>query len=144
MKVKIIFALLFTLILWGCKTSQPPEEPLQDQPFELSIQHWFANPDSDSNFTERGIDLIIKIENSDFLITPEYIIFRERKSFPPMITPSDDNGYQIEARIILESSRFTETSERVHQTNRLVYTNRDGVKDYMVITQWKTLPNRYD
>jgi len=144
MKIKIIFALLFTTTLLGCKSSQPPEESLSDQPFEVTVQHWFANPDADSNFTERGTDLIIKIENSDFSITPEYLIFSERKSFPPMITPSDDNSYQIEARIILESSRFMETSERVNQSSRLVFSNSDGEKTYILIRQWETLPNRYD
>ena len=144
MKVKIIFFIFVPMIFWGCKTSEPVVEPLPDQPFDLTVQYWFANPDSDSNFTERGIDLTIYIQDYDFSLTPEYVIFSERKSFPPMITPTEEDGYQIEARIILESSRLQNTSVRVNQTNRVVFTSDDGDEVYIVFREWETLPNRYD
>ncbi len=144
MKVKIIFIILVPIFFWGCKTSEPVVEPLPVQPFDLTVQYWFANPDSDSNFTERGIDFTICIQDYDFSLTPEYVIFSERKSFPPMITPTKENGYQIEARIILESSRLQNTSVRVNQTNRVVFTSDDGDEVYIVFREWVTLPNRYD
>ena len=144
MKVKIIFFIFVAMIFWGCKTSEPAVEPLPDQPFDLTVQYWFSNPDSDSNFTEKGIDLIIHINDYDFLRTPDYVIFSERKSFPPMITPAEEDGYQIEARIILESSRLQNTSEKVNQTNRVVFTNDDGDEVYIIFRDWETLPNKYN
>lgn len=144
MKAKIIFTALISLLFLSCKTSQLPEEPQPDQPFDVTIQYWFANPDSDSNFTERGIDLTLHFQNHDFSLNPEYVIFNERKSFPPMITPADEDGYQIEARIILESSRLQNTSERVNQTNRVVFINDEGDEVYYDVRIWETLPNRYD
>lgn len=144
MKLKFISVILIASALWSCKTTEPPEESAYEQPFNLTIQHWFANPDSDANYTERGTDITIYIHESDLTMTPEYIIFSERKSFPPMITPTGENTYQIEARIILESSLFHEVSERVNQSDRLVLTNSDGDEVYMEIREWETLPNRYD
>lgn len=144
MKRKFIFAILLSSVMWSCKTTEPPEESTSDQPFELTVQHWFANPDSESNFTERGTDITIFFNESDFTMTPEYVVFNERKSFPPMITPTGENIYQIEARIILESSLFQEISEKVNQSNRLVLTNREGDEVHIEFGEWETLPNRYD
>lgn len=144
MKIKIIFTILILIFFLGCKTSEPLEDPLPDQPFELAVQYWFANPDSESNFTERGIDFTIYFQDFDTTLQPEYVIFSQRKSFPTMITPTEENGYQIEARIILGSSRFQNSSERVNQSNRVVFTNNDGDEVYFVFREWETLPNRYD
>lgn len=144
MKAKIIFTVLISIVFLSCRTSQPPAESLTDQPFDLTVQYWFANPNSDSNFTERGIDITIHVQNNDFSLNPEYVIFNERKSFPLMITPADEDGYQIEAHIILESSRYQNSSERVNLSNRVVFTNNDGDEVYFVFREWETLPNRYD
>lgn len=144
MKLKFIFILLLSGFLWSCKSTESPKESGFVQPFEVTVQHWFANPDTDSNFTERGTDITIFFQESELAMTPEYVVFNERKSFPPMITPTVESIYQIEARIILESSQFLQVSEKANQTNRLVFTNRDGDEVHMEIRDWMTLPNRYD
>ncbi|MEX1014937.1 MAG: hypothetical protein WDZ80_07320 [Candidatus Paceibacterota bacterium] len=144
MKLKFIFIILFSMVMFSCKTSEPSEASKSEQPFNVTVQHWFANPDSDSNFTERGTDVTIYFLESDFAMSPEYVIFNERKSFPPMITPTAENFYQIEARIILESSLFQEVSEKVTQSNQLVLTDSEGNEVHMEIQEWETLPNRYD
>jgi len=144
MKRKFIFILLISILVWSCKSSEPPKESTSGQPFEITVQHWFANPDSDSNFTERGIDVTIIFHEGDRTLTPEYVIFNDRKSFTPIITPTVENFYKIEARIILESSLLQQISERVNQTNRLVFTNSDGEYLYIEFKEWETLPNRYD
>lgn len=144
MKLKFIFTILLTSFFWSCKSTDPPKEPALDQPFELTVQHWFANPDTDSNFTERGMDITILFHVSDLVMSPEFVIFNQRRSFPPLITSTGNNMYQIEARIILESSLFQEVSERVNQTNRLVLTNSNDREVHMEFWKWETLPNRYD
>ncbi len=144
MKLQFIFIILFSSVLFSCKTTETSNDSKSEQPFNVTVQHWFANPDSDSNFTERGTDITIYFLESEFTMTPEYIIFNERKSFPPMITPTAENIYEIEARIILESSLFQEVSERVNQPNLLVLTDSEGEEVQMEIHEWETLPNRYD
>lgn len=144
MKLKIIFIILLSSVMFSCKATESSEESKSEQPFNVTVQHWFANPDSDSNFTERGTDITIYFLESDFAMTPEYVIFNERRSFPPMITPTAENVFQVEARIILESSLFQEVSEKVNQPNQLVLTNSDGEEVRMEFQEWETLPNRYD
>tara|TARA_R100001143_G_scaffold54182_1_gene49904 strand:+ start:5605 stop:6039 length:435 start_codon:yes stop_codon:yes gene_type:complete len=144
MKLKIIFTILLTTVLVSCKTTEPSGDSNTEQPFNVIVQHWFANPDSDSNFTERGTDVTIYFPDSDFTMTPEYVIFNERKSFPPIITPTAENIFKVEARIILESALFHEASETVSQPNQLVVTNSDGEEVRMEIREWETLPARYD
>ena len=144
MKHKFIFVILIGSAMLSCKTTEPSNESTFEQPFNLTVQHWFAYPDSDSNFTERGTDITIYFHEDDLTMTPKYVIFNERKSFPPMITPTTDNIYQIEARIILESSLFQDISEKINQTDRIVFTDSDGETVYMEFREWETLPDRYD
>ena len=144
MKLKFIFGLLIVSTMLSCKTTEPSNDSKLEQPFNLTVQHWFANPDSESNFTERGTDITIYFHEEDLTMTPEYVIFNERKSFPPMITPTADNIYQIEALIIMESSLFQDVSEKINQTDRIVFTDSDGETVYIEFREWKTLPNRYD
>ena len=147
MKSPFIFSACLFLFIGGCASSnnhsQADEESLI---ISSSYQHWYATAPGESEFSERGIDLWLELQHNDKIYRPEYIIFNERKSFPAEVNkPSDDEGqFLIKARILLESSLFAEKSQMTELSDRLVFRDEEGELQYVEISSWERLPDRYD
>lgn len=92
-----------------------------------------------SDLPEVGTNLKIMVQNWTASYTPEYIIYKNRKSIYAKITDSVNGKKIITGRIIRSSSKLPETSETVSQSDRLVYSNEDGEEAYIEIADWKTV-----
>lgn len=146
MKTLFIFILYTFLFIYGCSSSNQHVRSEGEIFITNTYQHWFASAPGESEFTERGIDLRLKLYPENSISNPLHIIFNERKSFPvTVIYPKDsEEKLFIEGRILLESSLFNEHSDHVPVSDRLVFRDKDGSLHYEEINDWKRLPDRYE
>ena len=136
MKTTIIILSSFILLLCGCgSTSQiPGSENMVIERAEFI--HWSEPPVMNSDIRERGTDLQLTVSNWPEGAVPEYIIFREKKSFPAVLEDSTMSTVTIRARIIRNSSVLSETSETTTRSDRLVFMGPNGKTGYVEIEEW--------
>ncbi|MGF1670333.1 MAG: hypothetical protein ACFCU6_07790 [Balneolaceae bacterium] len=89
-----------------------------------------------SDVREQGFDLSLFVRNWPEGANPDYLVYRQRKSFPAELTGNSDNGVVIEARIIVRSAVMAEVSERIELSDRLVFIDRNGNSDFIEIQNW--------
>jgi hypothetical protein len=137
MKVAFIFLTSFLGIITACSTQKNTAGQENIEIVSATYKPWSEPPPSGSDIPERGIDLTITVKNWPTSYKPEYIIYNKQQSFSASVASQSDSQTIIEGRIIRTSSRLTETSKSVNQSDRIVYTNQDGNKEYIAIEQWK-------
>lgn len=106
-----------------------------------SYIHWSEAPPRQSDVRERGTDLELIVENWPEGAEPRYIIYGKMRSFPVEISDSTESGLKMEARILRTSAVMSETSERVEQSDRLVFKSADGKTGYVEINEWSRMNN---
>lgn len=146
MKTPFIFITILFLFVSGCASSNQQAKAEDSALIAGNYQHWFATTPGESEFSERGIDLLLELHQHSKIYQPEYIIFNERESFPVEVSQpeGEDGKLLIKARILLESSLFAEKSQKAHLSDRLVFRDEDGELHHIEISNWKRLPDRYD
>lgn len=138
MKLTFITIFSFVIFLFGCSTTK--EASIDGlEIVQATFQHWSEAPLVESDVRERGTDLELIVKGLPEDATPEYIIFRKKKSFPAEITDTTEAGAKIQARIIMRSSVMDETSETVDETDRLVFILGDGKQRYIEIEEWNSI-----
>lgn len=103
--------------------------------------HWSEAPTVQSDVRERGTDLKLQVGNWPEGADPIYIVYRKMRSFPAEITDSTETGVVIFARIIRRSAVLEETSERVEESDRLVFKTPEGDTGYLEIGEWSRMEN---
>ncbi len=148
MKSPIIFSICLLLFFFGgCAFSDKLLEADEESPvISSSYEHWFSTAPGETEFSERGIDLRLELHQNSKIFRPEYIIFNERMSFPAEVSWPDDDEDKIviKARILLESSLFSEISRQSELSDRLVFRDDEGELQYVEISNWERLPDRYN
>lgn len=135
MKAAFITIVSFAIILFGCSTTK--EASIDGlEIVQAAFKHWSEAPPINSDVRERGTDLELIVKGLPEDATPEYIIFRKKKSFPAEITDTTEAGAKIQARIVMRSAVLSETSETVDETDRLVFILDDGKQRYIEIEEW--------
>lgn len=138
MKLTFITSFSFVVFLMGCATQNHASvEGIEIVSAEFN--HWSEALSTRSDVRERGTDLALTVSDWPVDAEPEYIIFRKRKSFPAEIADSSGSRVRIEARIILRSTILSETSQRVEQSDRLVFTNDQGEIRFIEIDEWEVM-----
>lgn len=138
MKVTFITIVSLAIVLISCMTHN--KASVEDiEIMKASFKHWSEAPVVESDVRERGTDLELIVKNWPAESNPDYIIFRNRKSFPAEITDTTDSGVQIRARIIMRSAVIAETSETVDKSDRLVFTGVDGKTRSVEIEEWSRM-----
>lgn len=139
MKTTFITILSFFLLLSACSSEEKLMDDYDIEITQASYQHWSNRPPVQSDIRERGTDLKLVVKNWPEGAEPQYIIYRKMKSFPVEISDSTDSGLTLEARIIRTSAVLSETSERVEQSDRLVFTTANGKTQYFEIKEWSRM-----
>ena len=91
-----------------------------------------------SEVPEVGTDLKLTVKNWASEYNPEYIIYNNRKSLSASVSDTVEGNMVITGKIIRSSSKLPKTSETVSQSDRLVYSNREGEQSYIEITGWES------
>lgn len=138
MRTTFISIILFITLLFGCSSyNQTSVDEIEIT--RAGFKHWSEAPVVESDVRERGTDLELIVNNWPENAEPRHIIFRGRKSFPSEISDTTDAGVRITARIIMRSAVMSETSERVEQSDRLVFTRSDGKNRFIEIDEWSRM-----
>jgi len=146
MKKHFIFNTVILFIIGSCASSKQDVTPNSEFILSGTYQYWFASAPAEPDISERGIDIILKLRDDVSIPDPLHLIFNERKSFSLSLILSEDGVSPnfVEATILLESSMFSEISERVQLTDRFVYRDRDGNLQYEEFVYLQRLPDRYE
>ncbi len=136
MKPIFIFSTVFLFIV-AC-TSQ--REAAVDDPIELEsavYENWGTPSPNGSEGMERGTDITLTFSEWPENYSPEYVVFRNRESFPAELELLDDGRAIITARIVQESGVMAEISESVFLSDRITFTRPDGDRGFLEIDQWE-------
>lgn len=146
MKKHFISITLVLFIIGGCASGKQGIPPESKYILSGTYQFWFGSAPDEPDISERGIDIILDLRDNVSISDPLHLIFNERKSFSLSLTQSDDgeSPNRIEATILLESSMFSEISERVRLSNRLVYRDSNGNEQYETFDDLHRLADRYE
>jgi hypothetical protein len=91
-----------------------------------------------SDVPEVGTDLKVTLKGWASEYSADYIIYNNRKSLSASVSDTAEGNIVITAKIIRASSKLPKTSETVSQSDRLVYSNREGEQSYIEITDWES------
>lgn len=138
--MKIIFIVLtsFLVACSGCSSSENTASKENIQIVSATFDHWSEPPSGNSNVPERGTNLTLTIKNWPDNLSPDYIIYENRKSLSATITDTVNGHSVITGKIIRSSARLPKTSETVSKSNRLVYSTNNGGKAYIEIKNWES------
>ena len=139
MKRTFITIVTFFVMLFGCSSKEKMIAEHNIEIINASYKHWSEALPVQSDVRERGTDLKLVVENWPAGVEPSHIIYRRMRSFPVEIADSTETGFTLEARIIRTSAVMSETSERVEQSDRLVFTTVDGKNQYVEIKDWERM-----
>lgn len=138
--MKPTFITVVSFFLLAACSSQ--EKAMDDYGIDIinaSYKHWSEAPPVQSDVRERGTDLKLIVENWPAGAEPRHIIYRKMKSFPVEIADSTESGLILEARIIRTSAVLEGTSERVEDSDRLVFRTEDDKTQYIEIAEWERM-----
>ncbi|MDZ7720203.1 MAG: hypothetical protein U5K72_15415 [Balneolaceae bacterium] len=139
MRSTFITIVSFFLLLFGCSSEKNLMTDYDIEIIQASYKHWSEAPPVQSDVRERGTDLELIVENWPEGAEPRHIIYRKMRSFPVEIVDSTETGMTVQARIIRTSAVMSETSGRVEQSDRLVFTLADGKMGYVEIDEWSRM-----
>lgn len=104
---------------------------------KASYQDWTGRSPVPDGGLERGTDLLIYLEGWPSGQSPDFVIFRGKKSFPARIQETDNHQVKIHARIVHESGILMEVSETTDLSDRLVFTKPGGEHGFVHIEDWE-------
>ncbi len=104
---------------------------------KATYQDWTGRSPVPDGGLERGTDLRIHLEGWPAEQSPDFVIFRGKKSFPAQIQEQSNNQVIIHARIVHESGILMEVSETTDLSDRLVFTRPDGEHGLVDIKEWE-------
>ncbi len=138
--MKIIFIVFtsFLLACSGCSSSENTASQENIQIVTATFDHWSEPPSGNSEVPERGTNLSLTIKNWPDNLSPDYIIYKNRKSLSATIADTINGHAVITGKIIRSSARLPKTSETVSKSDRLVYSTTDGEKAYIEIANWES------
>lgn len=136
MKVILLFITPLFLLSVGCSSSKNASNKENIEIVNAKFNNWSEPPSANSDVPERGTDLTVTVKNWPDDFAPEYIIYKERKSLSATISDTVDGNPVISGRIVRSSSKLTETSETVSESDRLVYNDDQGEQEYIEIEEW--------
>jgi len=134
MKRFFIILVVFITFYPSCMSSREATDSSEIIIEQAAYKEWVRSLPGDSDISEQGTDLEVVVTNWPEGAKPEYFIFRNWKSFPAEI--SDTSGIRITATVIKRSAVLSETSEKLLKTDRLVFTDKKGVFDFVEIKKW--------
>jgi hypothetical protein len=138
--MKNITLLLTSLFLFsfGCSSTENTASNGNIQILNASYDSWSRSPMGGSDVPEVGTDLKVTLKGWASEYSADYIIYNNRKSLSASVSDTAEGNIVITAKIIRASSKLPKTSETVSQSDRLVYSNREGEQSYIEITDWES------
>lgn len=104
---------------------------------KATAELWSEPPREGSDVPERGADLTITAQNWPEGYAPDHVVYNGHKSVSASIADSTDTTVTIRARIIRSSGVLNKTSERLNLSDRLVFTDREGGRGFIEISEWQ-------
>jgi len=132
----IIFSCM-VIIISGCMSTKNTNSYKNIELLDASYTEWNELSPVKSDVRERGYDLKLKFREWPEDIEPQYIVFRNWKSFTAGISGNTSGDVIITATIITRSAMLENRSIESDVTDRLVFTNSQGVLDFIEIVNWK-------
>lgn len=137
MKDLLIIITPLLLFLIGCSAQKNTISNGNIQLINATVDRWSDPPPPNSDIPERGADLSITVEGWSNDYTPQYIIYNQRRTLSISVSDTVDNHSVISGRIVRSSSKLTNTSQTISESDRLVYRNEDDKLKYIEITEWE-------
>lgn len=142
MKTRFISHLLLLFLLSGCSNFEKIASQNSIEITKATYQQWYSVSPETGEPSERGIDLVISVNNFPVDAEPLYIIYNNHRSFLPDYSTTEENKILIEARIILESGLLVDVSNNDDLSDRFVFKTKDGDIQHREIHIWEQLSNR--